>query len=216
MTQGTSPTIAEATLEEFLARLASGDPTPGGGSAAAVMGAMGAALVSMVCNVSIGKKGLEAVDAELREIRTRAEELRRLLTTMIADDVVVFDSLMLAYKQPKTTEPERMSRMAAIQTSLRRATEVPLHCARACAAVIALSQRAAACGYRGVLSDAGVGALAAYTALRSAALNVYINVPTLKDKGFADGAQTEVDALIESCQIEHEAVYSTVKAKIAG
>jgi methenyltetrahydrofolate cyclohydrolase len=208
--------IAQDSLETFLDRLASSDPTPGGGSAAAIMGAMGAALVSMVCNVSIGKKGLEAAAAELDAVRAEAERLRTHLTALIAEDVSVFDALMSAYRRPKASDEEKTQRAAGIQDCLRRATEVPLECGRACAAVIGLAQRSADLGFRGVISDAGVGALAAHTALRSAALNVYINVPTLKDRGFADAAQAEIDTLVESCGLANEAVYRTVRAKIAG
>jgi hypothetical protein len=86
--------ITQNSIDEFLARLASADATPGGGSAAAIMGAMGAALVSMVCNVSIGKKGYEAVDAEMRVVRTQSETLRLRLTAMVAEDVAAFDSLI--------------------------------------------------------------------------------------------------------------------------
>jgi len=85
--------ITQHSIDEFLERLAGPDATPGGGSAAAIMGAMGAALVSMVCNVSIGKKGYEAADAEMRAIRTESEALRLRLTAMVAEDVAAFDSL---------------------------------------------------------------------------------------------------------------------------
>lgn len=208
--------IAEDSVETFLERLASSAPTPGGGSAAAVMGAMGAALVSMVCNVSTGKKGLEGAEAELLAVRAESERLRGHLTALIAADVAVFDDLMAAYRLPKAADDEKARRSAKIQESLQRATSVPLDCARSCAAVIALAQRSADAGFRGVVSDAGVGALAALSALRSAALNVHINTPSITDRGFAAAAQTEIDALVASTVQANEAVYSTVLARIAG
>jgi len=106
---------------------------------------------------------------------------------MVADDIAAFDGLMAAYRLPKSNEEEKSRRAEAIQSNLRAATETPLACARACAAVVALSRRAAEKGFAGVVSDAGVGVLAANSALRSAALNVYINAPTLKDRAFAAG-----------------------------
>jgi formiminotetrahydrofolate cyclodeaminase len=179
-------TTLESSVDDFLLQLASSAPTPGGGSAAAVMGAMGAALVSMTCNVSIGKKGYEAVEADLLAVRNSSEIWRLRLAAMVAEDVAAFDGLMAAYKLPKATDDDKARRSAAIQESLVRATEVPLDCARACAAVIALARRAAEHGYKGVISDAGVGVLAAHGALRSAALNVYINAPALTDRASAD------------------------------
>ena len=207
--------ITAASVDTFLARLAGADPTPGGGSAAAIMGAMGAALVSMVCNVSLGRKS-PAPDPGLPALLAESERLRLRLTAMVAEDVAVFEALMRAYRLPKTPDEEKAHRAVAIQASLRRATEVPLDCARACAAVVTLARRATDLGYRGVISDAGVGSLSAFTALRSAALNVYINVPTLQDRGFAEAAEGEIGALIESCGRENEAVYRAVREKIAG
>ena len=207
-------TITETSIDDFLARLASKDPTPGGGSAAAIMGAMGAALISMVCNVSFGKKGYEAAEPELREVCAQSEALRNRLTGMVAEDISAFGELMAAYKLPKETDEEKQRRSLAIQASLKRATEVPLACARDCAEVIRLSRRAAEHGYLGVISDAGVGVSAAYAAARSAALNVYINVPSLKDRAFAERALAELDGIMTSCTAESEAVYALVREKL--
>src|SRR5580658_208874 len=134
--------ITQHSIDEFLERLAGPDATPGGGSAAAIMGAMGAALVSMVCNVSIGKKGYESAEPEFRAVLAKSEQLRRRLTAMVADDVAAFDGLMAAYKLPKSTEEEKSRRAQTIQSSLQRATRVPLECARACFEVVALARRA--------------------------------------------------------------------------
>jgi formiminotetrahydrofolate cyclodeaminase len=206
--------ITERSIEDFLDRLAGKDPTPGGGSAAAIMGAMGAALVSMVCNVTFGKKGYDSAEAELRDIRDKSEALRKRLTGMVAEDVSAFDALMAAYKLPKDSDEQKERRSQAIQASLKRATEVPLACARDCAEVICLSRRAGELGYLGVISDAGVGVSAAYAATRSAALNVYINAPSLKDRAFAERALAELEGIMTSCTAESEAVYALVRAKL--
>ena len=116
--------ITQSSVETFLDELASSNPTPGGGSAAAIMGAMGAALVSMVCNVTIGKKGYEAVEAEMRAVLGESERVRRRLTAMVAEDIAAFDSLLAAYKLPKATEDEKARRAAAIQAGLRRAPPI--------------------------------------------------------------------------------------------
>ena len=206
--------ITQNSIETFLGELASSTPTPGGGSAAAIMGAMGAALVSMVCNVTLGKKGYEAAESDINAVRAESEKLRGRLTAMVADDVAAFDALMAAYRLPKATDEEKAHRALAIQQNLRRATETPLECARACADVMALARRASERGYLGVISDGGVGVLAAYAGLRSAALNVYINVPTLKDRTFADQATAEVQKLVAEAAIESEAVYCLVRGKL--
>jgi formiminotetrahydrofolate cyclodeaminase len=206
--------IAQSSIEEFLGNLAGAAPTPGGGSAAAIIGAMGAALVSMVCNVTLGKKGYEAVEGEMRAVRAESERLRLRLTDMVGEDVAAFDSLMAAYKLPKATDEDKARRGAAIQGSLRRATEVPLDCARACAEVISLARRASEHGYLGVISDGGVGVLAAFTGLRSAALNVYINAPSLKDRAFAGQSVAELESLVGRCATESESVYQLVRGKL--
>ena len=206
--------ITQSSVEKFLDELAGGNPTPGGGSAAAIMGAMGAALVSMVCNVTIGKKGCEGSEAEMKAVREQSERVRRRLTAMVAEDIAAFDSIMAAYKLPKATEKEKSVRADAIQDGLKRATETPLECARACAEVIALSRRASEQGYRNVISDGGVGVLAGFTGLRSAALNVYINAPSLKDRAYAERATAEIEKLVQSCAVETEAVYALVRDKL--
>ena len=205
--------VTQASVEKFLDDLASGHPTPGGGSAAAIMGAMGAALVSMVCNVTIGKKGYEAVEPEMRAVLQESEQVRRRLTAMVAEDIAAFDSILAAYKLPKASDDDKARRADAIQAGLRRATETPLDCARVCAQVIALARRASEHGYLNVISDGGVGVLAGFTGLRSAALNVYINAPALKDRAFAERATAELEKLVAQCAAESEAVYQIVREK---
>jgi formiminotetrahydrofolate cyclodeaminase len=206
--------VTQDSVEKFLDELAGGNPTPGGGSAAAISGAMGAALVSMVCNVTLGKKGYEGVAAEMQAVLAESEKVRRRLTAMVAEDIAAFDSIMAAYKLPKATDDDKARRAAAIQAGLRRATETPLECARACAEVIALARRASEHGYLNVISDGGVGVLAGFTGLRSAALNVYINTPAIKDREFAERAAAELEKLLTFCAAETEAVYTLVRNKL--
>jgi formiminotetrahydrofolate cyclodeaminase len=210
----TENSVTENSVEKFLDDLAGGNPTPGGGSAAAIMGAMGAALVSMVCNVTLGKKGYEGVEAEMRAILQESEKVRRRLTAMVAEDIAAFNGILAGYKMPKSSDEEKAARAAAIQAGLRRATEVPLDCARVCAEVIALARRASERGYLNVISDGGVGVLAGFTGLRSAALNVYINAPALKDRAFAERATAELQELVAHGAAESEAVYEIVRGKL--
>jgi methenyltetrahydrofolate cyclohydrolase len=202
------------TIGIFLDELASEAPTPGGGGAAALSGAMGAALVSMVCNLTIGKKNYEAVSDDLKKTLARAEELRAALTKGIDEDVVAFNTLMGAYGLPRATDAEKAARSAAIQAALKAATLAPLQTCKICYAVIALSREAADKGNLNVISDAGVAVLAAHAGLRSCALNVFINAKSIKDRDFAEMQLAEVNALLAKAAAETEAVYEVVRGKI--
>jgi methenyltetrahydrofolate cyclohydrolase len=207
-------TLQTQTIGAFLDDLAGSRPTPGGGSAAAVIGATGAALVSMVCSVTLGKKGQEAVTAEMQDLLNASEGLRLQLTLMADEDIAAFDALMAAYRLPKTTDAERTLRARSIQASLRSATEAPLRCARASHAVITLARRAAKGGYSGVVSDAGVGVVAAHAALQSAALNVQINAPLLEDRAYAESATREMDALLIEGARDSATVFALVRGRL--
>lgn len=206
--------IKDKPVTAFLDELASSAATPGGGSAAAIMGGMGAALVSMVCNLTIGKKAYVEVEGDMKDLLAKAEALRARLTDFIRADVEAFDGLMAAYGLPKDTDEQKAARSAAIQEGLKKATDAPLACARACADVIALSLIAAEKGNTNVVSDAGVAALAAVAALRSAALNVDINVPSIKDADFAASRRAETDALLAKWVAEADRVVEVVKSKL--
>ena len=206
--------IKDKPIQTFLDELASKSSTPGGGSAAAIMGAMGAALVSMVCNLTIGKQSYLDVEDDMKDVLRRAEELRERLTDMVRADVEAFDRVMAAYGLPKETEAQKTARSEAIQSALRAATEVPLNCARACAQAIALSRRVAEKGNRNVISDAGVAVLAAYAALRSAALNVYINAGAIKDKRFVEERLAELGQITNGADALTEQVYALVRNKL--
>lgn len=133
----------DESITKFLDDLASERPTPGGGGAAAVMGAIGAALVSMVANLTIGKKNYEAVEDDLKAARAEAERLRGELTAAIEEDVVAFNSVMGAYGLPRATDEDKAARTAAIQAALKEATLAPLRAVKACFEVILLSEAAA-------------------------------------------------------------------------
>jgi methenyltetrahydrofolate cyclohydrolase len=207
-------TAKNEQIGTFLDALASEAPTPGGGGAAAVMGAVGAALVSMVANLTIGKKNYEAYEAELKEINAAAEKLRAELTAAIDEDVVAFNAVMGAYGLPRATDEEKAARAAAIQSALKLATDAPLSAVKACHEVIKLSAVAADKGNLNVISDAGVAVLAANAGLRSAALNVFINAKSIKDREFAEIRLGEVNALLDLAAKKTEEVYDVVRGKI--
>ena len=206
--------IKDMTIQTFLDELASKASTPGGGGGAAVNGALGAALISMVANFTIGKKGYEDVHDEFTNILNESEDLRAKLTDAIKDDVDVFNRVMAAYGMAKETDEEKRLRTDGIQAALKEATDVPLTCAKLCRQVIDLSESAAEKGNTNVISDAGVALLAGYAGLRSAALNVYINIGGIKDKEFADDRKQQLEALLDGVELFKENVYELVKSKL--
>ena len=206
--------IKDMTIQTFLDELAGKASTPGGGAAAAISGAMGAALISMVANFTIGKKGYEDVEDQSKDILDKAEKLRADLTEAINDDVRVFNRVMASYGMPKETDDEKAARSAEIQAALKEATDVPLECAKLCREVVNLSQPIADKGNNNVISDAGVAVLAGYAGLRSAALNVYINIGGIKDKEFADDRRQQLDSLLDGMDVLKEEIYELVKSKL--
>jgi formiminotetrahydrofolate cyclodeaminase len=206
----------DISVPGFLDQLASSAPAPGGGGAAAVSGAMGAALVSMVCNLTIGRQRYAQVEGELREILDRAESLRAELQQLAEDDVVAFNRLSAAYKLPRVTESDIAIRRDAIQASLKRATEVPLRTARAAAAILPLCPPVAERGNQAAISDIGVAGLLAHAGVRSALLNVEINLRTIDDALYVNQVRTEVERLTENLGAEAEQVQQLVTRKIKG
>ena len=206
--------MTDESVQTFLDQLASRASTPGGGSAAGLMGAMGAALVSMVCNLTLGKEKHAEVAPEMAEVLATAERLRAGLTDAIAADIAAFDAVMAAYGLAKTTEDEKSQRTAAIQAALKQATEAPLDCARLAAEVISLSRPVALRGNPNVVSDAGVAVMAGWASLRSAALNVYVNAGAIKDREFAEARLAELGALLAAAEPAVEEIYAEVRSRL--
>ena len=206
--------IKDKAIEVYLDELASASATPGGGSAAALMGAQSAALTSMVCNLTIGKPKYLEVEAEMQALLLKSEALRKRLMDMIKADVDVFNRLMAAYGLAKENDADKVIRSQAIQEVLKEATEVPLACARACAEAIELSRCAANKGNFAVISDAGAATMSAYGGLKSAALNVYINTGSLKDRAFAEAKLAELKVIMANVEEQVADTYMLVKTKL--
>jgi formiminotetrahydrofolate cyclodeaminase len=206
--------IKHQPIQQFLDNLASKSATPGGGSAAAVMGAQGAALISMVCNLTIGKPKFAEVEADMQALLAESETLRQQLTDMIKADVDVFNQVIAAYGLPKETDEDKVARSAAIQSVMKDATQVPLDCAKACARVISLSQVAADKGNPNVISDAGAALMAAYGGLKIAALNVYINAGSLKNREFAEAKLAELAVIMQTAENHTNALYQAIQSQL--
>jgi len=169
-----------ATLNDFLAELASDSPAPGGGSVAALSGALAAGLTSMVANLTVGKPKYAEAEADMRSLLTRSEALRLELAQLIEEDRQAFDRVMAAMKLPKETVEDQAKRSAALQSALVDAASVPLEVMGKCVEVIALARVAAEKGNRNAVSDAGVAALMARAGTHAARLNVVINLPGIR------------------------------------
>ncbi len=206
----------DTSVWAFLDALASGAPTPGGGGAAAVSGAMAAALISMVCNLTLGRQRYADVADEMQAVLDRAEALRAELQQLAEEDVVVFTRLSAAYKLPRVTDADTAIRRDAIQAALKRATDVPLRTAHAAAAVLPLCPTVAERGNQAAVSDVGVAVLLAHAAVRSALLNVDINLRTLKDPTYIQQVRAGVDQLTDGLGTTTERLMALVDDKLKG
>lgn len=198
----------------FLDELASSAPAPGGGSVAALAGALGATLVSMVCNLTVGKPKYADVQDDIQVLLEQSEALRHELADLLEADVQVYTSVSKAYKMPRDTEEEKAARQEAIQAALKDATAVPMKVAEACVRILDLCTPAAEKGNVNAVSDAGVAALMAEAALRSAALNVLINLGAIKDEEFVQKERARLNALLEGKPALKDKIYDLVVAKL--
>lgn len=206
--------LAAKPLQDFIAELASAEPVPGGGSVAALGGALGASLVAMVCRLTIEKKGYEPVRADLESILPRAESLQYELLELMQADITAYAQVMEAYKLPKGTEAEKVARSNAVEDALKHASDVPLHVAERCADVLALTLVVAAKGNKNAASDAGVGALMAEAGLRGAALNVSINLGSIKDESYIKEQQMRVAELVAAADRHRKEALAIVQGRM--
>ena len=186
---------APVTGGAFLDDLAAATPTPGGGSAAAQAGAMGAALVAMVARLTVGKKKYAEVEAQMNEILNQAERLRRELSDAVEEDSAAFEAVMAAFKLPTDSPEQQTQRGAVIEQATLHAAQVPLAVAQKAVTVMALAERCAALGNLNTISDAACAAAMARAALTSAGYNVRINLAGLADKTAGERLLSQLQAL---------------------
>lgn len=189
--------LTDNTVKEFLTALSSSSPTPGGGSASALSGALSASLLAMVCNLTIGKEKFIAVEGKAKAVRLEAEELRERFSELIEEDAAAFNAVIAAYKLPKVDETEKAARAEVIQKTLRHAAEVPLETAKLALRLLELSEVLVNISNPLALSDVGVSALLAESAVQGALLNVDINVKLMKDKQYDKTLTNEANTLRE-------------------
>lgn len=183
-------------MVDWLEELAAPTPTPGGGSASALSGSIGASLLSMVCGLTAGKKGYEGVQAEMAQRKAALDPMRGRFHGLIDKDAAAFDQVMAAFKLPKATDDEKAKRTAAIQLATRGACEVPLEVMALAVEALHHALAVAEKGNKNSVTDTGVGAMHLETALKGASLNVRINLPSLKDAGYVAEAKARIEKLL--------------------
>ena len=203
------------SVSAFSAAVASPLPAPGGGSVAALVGALGAALAQMVAGLTIGRKKYAAVDAEMRAIGLKAAELAAELHKLVERDAKAYDAVTKAYKLPKDTPEQERVRTEAVDQALVGAALVPLETARACAAVATLAAAAADRGNVNAASDAGVAALLAEAACRGAVYNVKINVSSMADKSRGAALAAEAETVLKEASAHAALATAAVERNIS-
>ena len=202
--------LAEMTVTQFADVLASEAPAPGGGSTAALEGALGAALTAMVCRLTEGRKKYEEHQAFVLEVKEKATRLQAQFIDVMDRDTEAFMVISNAYGMPKTTDEEKAARSAAIQAGLVKSTETPMEMMELSAETIALTESLLGKFNTASASDLGVGALTLRTAVQGAWLNVLINIGSLKDKDLAESYRAKGQALVDQVVAAADRVYAEV------
>jgi formiminotetrahydrofolate cyclodeaminase len=203
--------LVERTLRAFGDDLASSAAVPGGGSAAAYAGAMGAALAAMVGRIAERKAASEATTALIAE----ADNLRADFIRLVDDDSAVYAGVAEAMKMPKATEDEKRVRTERIQSALLAASRVPLEVAKTSRRLLDLCERTVRSAASATVSDIGVGAFLAETALRGAALNVMINLASVKDAAQVKALSEDLDGAVDGADEQRKRITDVVESRIA-
>jgi formiminotetrahydrofolate cyclodeaminase len=191
-----STSFGDLTVRDFLSRLASDTPTPGGGTGAAMVGAMGAALVRMLAVLTVGRPKFAAAEPLMKAVAESGKEAVDALLALADADAKSYDAVSAAYKHPKATEAEQAARKAAIQAALKGACEAPLRVMEQCLEVIGLAKNAVLQGNPNAASDGAAGAEFARAAMNVAAYNVRINLVGIEDEKFAKELRTRLDEMV--------------------
>ena len=201
-------------IDEFLKVLGSDSPTPGGGSVAALNGALGCALLHMVCELTLGKEKFREVWPDFEKIKPELEELIEELTDSIDRDANAYDMVTSAFKMPKETSAEKAARKDAIQAALKTAAETPKATARYIHRALKVAREVAEKGNPNVVSDAGVGAACLYAGLQAALMNIAINLGGIKDEAYTHQMKLEIDFLAKEGEKLTSAVLAHVHREI--
>jgi len=195
---------------EFITVLASKEPTPGGGGASALVGAIGMALGNMVGSLTIGKKKYADVQDEIITLKARADALQDALLALIGRDAEVFEPLSRAYGLPSATDEEKLEKARVMEDALRLASTVPLEIMEKCCEAIELHREFAAKGTVIAISDVGCGVVCCKAALQAASLNVFINTKSMKDRAHAEELNTHANAMLKKYTVLADEIFADV------
>jgi glutamate formiminotransferase/formiminotetrahydrofolate cyclodeaminase len=202
------------SISDFLERLSSDSPTPGGGAVAALAGALSCCLTSMVGNLTYGKKKYEEYWEKSKEIIEETKTLKEDFLSLFYEDMEVFTKLMATFGLPRNTEEEKEKRAQAIQSATKKAIEVPLNTMKKSQRAAELALVMAKIGNLNAISDAGIAGEMALAAARSASYNVLINLGFLKDEDYSANIEEQHEMILKEVQSLHEETSSLVKKKI--
>ncbi len=202
--------LSELTIKEFLEKIASEFPTPGGGSVAALSAALAASLTEMVANLTIGKKGYGDVEDEMKSVAQDALRLKSDLVSAIDNDSNAYNDVMTALKLPGNSEAEIRHREEKVQSGLKHAALVPLAVAEDAIRVMELAGKTIAKGNKNAITDGAVGVMMAKTAVLSALYNVKINLRAIKDSAFIDRISNQVKDLEQNALRREEELLSNI------
>ena len=205
-----TPTARDTILGAYLDALAAEEPVPGGGGAAALAGALAAALLSMVARFTLGRDRYRESWPQIEPLLTESERLRQELLQAADDDARAYGAVAAAQRLPRDTAEQRRARRAALQAALRAATTVPLETAKMARRALDLAPTAARYGNPYLISDAGVAAALAEATVQSAALNVRVNLAAIRDADFVAATETELGRLLADAQQARAGVLAQV------
>ena len=198
--------LTELTIKDFISKVISNDPVPGGGSVSALNGALAAALSAMVANLTVGRKKYVEVNDLMQELSTRFEKLSHKLIEDVDRDSNAYNRVFAAFKLPKETEEEKQIRSEAIQQETKYAAQVPMEVARAVYEVLPQIDAIAQKGNSNAVTDACVSMMCARTAILGALLNVRINLTSIKDEAFVNALREEADTIEAHTILQEQAL----------
>ena len=198
--------LVEQRVIDFVAATASKEPTPGGGAIAALTAATGAALAEMVANLTFGKKGYEAVQPEMEELQAKAEAIRKRMLELSQADADVFNIFMNALGLPKNTDEEKAARTVAIQQAYKDAAMVPFEIGELANQIFDLAELASRKGNQNLITDGIIAAINARAAVKSAFLNVRINLSGIKDESFVAELTSKMYAIEKDLDVKESSI----------
>lgn len=198
--------LVEQRVIDFVAATASKEPTPGGGAIAALTAATGAALAEMVANLTFGKKGYEAVQTEMEELQAKAEAIRERMLELSQADADVFNIFMNTLGLPKNTDEEKAARTAAIQQAYKDAAMVPFEIGELANQIFDLAELASRKGNQNLITDGIIAAINARAAVKSAFLNVRINLSGIKDESFVAELTSKMYAIEKDLDVKESSI----------